>query len=111
MPVVITGTGSKHEIMSILKTASGQTRVPPPMRVATVSIISVLTGVLSINDIFSKLKDIVGYMHQPIHGEPKLGETRHIYLSGEKACRDLGWQPTINLDEGLERTVDYLKMT
>lgn len=64
----------------------------------------------SVVEIFSLLKDITGYSLQPVNGEPKIGETRHIYLDAEKARRDLEWQPAISLDAGLERTVDYFRM-
>lgn len=64
----------------------------------------------SVVEIFSLLKDITGYSRQPVNGEPRIGETRHIYLDAEKARRDLEWKPTISLDVGLERTVEYFRM-
>lgn len=63
----------------------------------------------SINEIFSTLKDVTAYQNPPIHGPAKLGETRHIYLTAEKAKQELGWQPTIGLLDGLERTVEYTR--
>lgn len=61
----------------------------------------------TVNEIFTLLKEITGYPRDPIYGPAKIGETRRIYLSAEKARRELGWIPTINLEEGLKQTVEY----
>lgn len=64
----------------------------------------------SINDIFMALVKITGYAQPAQYGPAKLGETRHIYLNASKAKIDLGWTPTITLEEGLEKTVEYFKI-
>ena len=63
----------------------------------------------SINEIFLALAKATGYPHPIEHGPAKVGETRHIYLDASKAARELGWTPTLSLEEGLEKTVAYLK--
>ncbi|MBI4761691.1 MAG: NAD-dependent epimerase/dehydratase family protein [Chloroflexota bacterium] len=63
----------------------------------------------SVNDIFHTLAKVTGYPLQPNYGPAKVGETRHIYLEAAKAKRDLGWTPTLSLEEGLERTVAYFR--
>jgi UDP-glucose 4-epimerase len=65
----------------------------------------------SVNEIFAGLRDVIGYKLAPLYGPAKVGETRFIYLSAEKAARELGWQPTISLEEGLKRTVDYFRVS
>jgi len=65
----------------------------------------------SINDIFSTLAKITGYGLPVQHGPAKVGETRHIYLDASKVQRELGWAPTITLEEGLEKTVAYFRMS
>jgi UDP-glucose 4-epimerase len=65
----------------------------------------------SVNDIFSALVKITGYALSVQHGPAKVGETRHIYLDASKIKRDLGWTPTISLEEGLEKTVAYFKIS
>lgn len=63
----------------------------------------------SVNELFGALRDITSYEQLPVHGPPKLGETRHIYLSAEKARTELGWRQTMSLRQGLESTVDFLR--
>lgn len=63
----------------------------------------------SVNEIFDTLKMITGYSLPRIHGPAKLGETRHIYLDASKARAELGWEPTVSLEEGLEQTVMYFR--
>jgi len=63
----------------------------------------------SINDIFSTLAKITDYTLPVQYGPAKVGETRHIYLDASKIKKELGWAPTISLEEGLEKTVTYFK--
>jgi len=65
----------------------------------------------SVNQIFAALQKITDYPHSAQHGPAKLGETRHIYLDASKARRELDWTPTLSLEEGLTRTVDYFRAT
>jgi UDP-glucose 4-epimerase len=63
----------------------------------------------SVNEIYHLLKKITGYTLDPIHAPAKLGETRHIYLDATKAKNNLGWTPTIALEQGLIEVVDYFQ--
>jgi UDP-glucose 4-epimerase len=63
----------------------------------------------TVNEIFTTLKTITGYQLPGIHGPAKVGETRQIYLDATRAQKELGWKPTVNLEEGLQRTVDYFR--
>jgi UDP-glucose 4-epimerase len=62
-----------------------------------------------INEIFQVLKDTTGYTHQAVYGPAKTGETQRIYLDASKARQELGWEPTVSLEQGLENTVEYFK--
>jgi UDP-glucose 4-epimerase len=63
----------------------------------------------SINGIFTTLAKITKFPQAALFGPAKVGETRHIYLDAAKAKKELGWSPTLSLEEGLERTVAYFK--
>lgn len=64
----------------------------------------------TINEVYSNLKKITDYNLSAIHGPEKVGETRRIFLDASKARQELGWTPTIGLEEGLRKTVDYFRM-
>jgi UDP-glucose 4-epimerase len=61
----------------------------------------------SVNQIFSALAKVTDYKLPVSHGPAKVGETRHIYLNASKARSDLGWSATVNLEEGMKKTVEY----
>jgi UDP-glucose 4-epimerase len=63
----------------------------------------------SVNEIFALLKKITGYEYDAKYAPAKLGETFRIYLNAERARLELGWTPTIGLEDGLRQTVDYTR--
>ncbi len=70
------------------------------------------TGIgVSVNQIFEHLKDITNFQKGPIYEPPKPGETFRIYLNAQKAKAELNWEPEVNLDDGLRRTVEYFRQT
>jgi UDP-glucose 4-epimerase len=64
---------------------------------------------ISVNEIYCLLRKITGYSLDAIHAPASLGETRNIYLDSIKAKIDLGWTPTISLEQGLVEFVDYYR--
>lgn len=64
----------------------------------------------SVNQIFAALAKATGYELPAGYGPAKVGETRHIYLDASKARKVLGWSATADLDEGMEKTVEYFKV-
>lgn len=66
------------------------------------------TGVeTTVNEVFHKLDRLTEAGARERHGEAKAGEERRSCLDAALAARDLGWQPRVDLDEGLVRTVEY----
>jgi UDP-glucose 4-epimerase len=45
----------------------------------------------------------------PEHAPQRPGEVRHIHLDCTRAREELGWQATVGLADGLERTLDSLR--
>jgi len=62
---------------------------------------------VSVNDIYASLKKHLGIEIEPIYAEERLGEIHRICLNGARAQERLGWQPQVELDEGIRRTVEY----
>jgi UDP-glucose 4-epimerase len=63
----------------------------------------------SVNEVFRVLQSITGYNHEPVHGPPKIGETRRIWLAADKANREWGWRAEIGLRDGLETTAEHFR--
>lgn len=63
----------------------------------------------SVNTLFSELKSITGYQPDACYAPARPGEIYKTYLDAEKARAAFGWQPTVALREGLERTVAYFR--
>jgi UDP-glucose 4-epimerase len=64
---------------------------------------------LSVNELFTKLKDITGSRYDPVYAAERPGELRRIVIDPSKAAAVLGWKPQVSLDEGLKHTVAYFK--
>lgn len=64
----------------------------------------------NINAIFSKLRTLVGSESRAVHTHQKAGEQRRSCLDFSKAKMVLGWYPTHNLDNGLEKTVRWFRL-
>jgi UDP-glucose 4-epimerase len=61
-------------------------------------------------DLLEELAVILGVEVDPQHTAPRAGDVRHSSADLTAAARDLGWQPTVGLAEGLRRTVDWFTL-
>lgn len=74
--------------------------------------VNIGTGVgTSVNQVFTALSDIVGYDVPAVHWPAKGGEVPRNELDARRAAELLGWKPEVELQEGLRRTVDYIRAT
>ncbi len=64
---------------------------------------------VSINEIYATLADLTGFEGEKIHGPAKLGEVFRIHLDAGRAREVLGWEPQIELREGLRGTVEFFR--
>ena len=62
---------------------------------------------ISINDLLSQLAAITGRDANPVYQDPINGDVSHTWANVDKARRLLGWQPTVTLEDGLHRFVDW----
>lgn len=61
----------------------------------------------SLIELFIKLKAAIGIEMEAIYAPQRIGEVDKIALKYEKIQGDLGWSPTVSLEDGLERTIRY----
>ncbi|MGB8981945.1 MAG: GDP-mannose 4,6-dehydratase, partial [Anaerolineales bacterium] len=64
---------------------------------------------VTVREIVERISKIMGFSLAPQICNETSNEIRHQYLSAEKARRELGWRPMFDLDEGLQRTIDWYK--
>ncbi|MBD8498328.1 NAD-dependent epimerase/dehydratase family protein [Paenibacillus arenosi] len=62
----------------------------------------------SVNELYRHLQAHTG-VDDPIYLESRIGDIEHSYLDNTKARNRLGWEPTIDLQTGLARTLTYTR--
>jgi len=87
-------------IDALLKAAS--TRVDGPFNIGTGRETTVI-------ELGQRLAALEGRRFEPEHMPPRPGEIRRIALSADRARDELGWTPSVSLDEGLRVTLDSLR--
>ena len=78
--------------------------------VTTTGTFNVGTGVqTTVTELHRVIAAAVGVSRPPDHAEARTGEVHASALDPTRAGRVLGWKPDIDLTEGIERTVDWLR--
>jgi len=68
------------------------------------------TGVeTDINTIYDKIKKHTASSQERIHNAPRPGEQRRSSISYAKIKKFLGWVPSVELDEGISKTVAFFR--
>jgi UDP-glucose 4-epimerase len=62
-----------------------------------------------VNELFSLIAGLCGESAAPEHGPAKPGEQRRSVLAIDRARSELGWSPSVTLDDGLRRTVHFFR--
>jgi len=63
----------------------------------------------SVNDLFNIIKKETSFEGQPVYTPEKLGELKENYLNYQKANLLLGWAPCVPLEEGIPKTIRWIK--
>lgn len=63
----------------------------------------------SVNELFNLLKKEFSFDQEAIYENKRPGEVQRIYLTNEKAKRELGWVPKVSFEEGIKRTVEFYR--
>ena len=67
------------------------------------------TTEITTNKVFEKITKGFGSSIKEQHGPDRLGEQVTSSLSYKKAKKMLGWEPKVNFDEGIKRTIEWYK--
>jgi nucleoside-diphosphate-sugar epimerase len=73
-------------------------------------VINVATGGrISLNDLFRTLLRLTGSDLAPVYAQTRAGDVRDSQADISRAERLLGYRPTVGLEEGLERTLEWYR--
>jgi len=68
------------------------------------------TGVeTSLNQLLAAFEIVVGHPVAREYAPARAGEVQRIALNAEKARHELGWKPTVSLEDGLARTLAWVR--
>jgi len=62
-----------------------------------------------VNQLFQHLRSFTNSTVPEVHGPAKPGEQRRSVLAWNRAQEVLGWSPTVEIEEGLRRTVEFFR--
>ena len=75
-------------------------------------VINVATGGrISLNQLFRRIRELVGASVEPVYAAPRQGDIRDSRADIGKASRLLGYIPTVTFEQGLEQTVAWYRST
>jgi nucleoside-diphosphate-sugar epimerase len=79
---------------------------------ASGEVINVATGGrISLNRLFAALKELTGSSVEPVYAAERAGDVRDSQAEISKARTLLGYEPTVSLEQGLEKTVAWFRST
>ncbi len=64
---------------------------------------------ITITELVEQINDVLGTDIEPIYDDPRPGDVRHSVADLDLAREELGYDPTVTFQEGLERTVSWFK--
>lgn len=63
----------------------------------------------SLNDIISILKEVSGKDFDVVHKQARSADVPKNFLDISRAEKELGWKPTVNLNDGIQKTWEWFK--
>lgn len=73
-------------------------------------VINVACGItVTVNELFSALRDKTGASVEPRYDEARPGDVKHSFAAVTKAKELLGFECSVPFDEGLDRTIDWFR--
>jgi UDP-glucose 4-epimerase len=64
---------------------------------------------VTVNRLVDELRDLLGVDVEPLHEAPRPGEVAHSVADLSLARRELGYEPSVLLREGLEQTIEHFR--
>tara|TARA_B100000959_G_scaffold101586_1_gene107207 strand:- start:265 stop:1269 length:1005 start_codon:yes stop_codon:yes gene_type:complete len=64
---------------------------------------------ITVNELFSKLANIMKFNLDPIYTDDRPNEVKHAFCSSEKARKLLNYSTSITLDDSLKKIIEFIK--
>ena len=111
-PAVIYGDGGQTRdftfVTNVVDANLLACHAPAEQAVGTVFNIGCGTAA-SIRELWERIADLVGVEVEPLYDAARAGDVRHSVAAIDRARERLGYNPTVNLEEGLRRTIAYYR--
>jgi UDP-glucose 4-epimerase len=108
-PIIYGDGGQTRDFTYIANVVDGVLRACEAPNAAG-HVINVATGRrISLNELLEVMNRIVGTTLEPVYREARSGDVRDSQADIAKAQALLGYEPTIDLEEGLQRTLDWCR--
>jgi nucleoside-diphosphate-sugar epimerase len=65
---------------------------------------------VTLNRLVTELRELMGTDIEPVHATPRAGDIRHSLADLSLARDQLGYEPSVRLREGLQRTIQHIRM-
>jgi len=62
---------------------------------------------ISVGELAERIKGLIGVKSKVVHLNSLKGDAEHTWAGVDKARKELGWEPQVSLERGLERFVDW----
>jgi UDP-N-acetylglucosamine/UDP-N-acetyl-alpha-D-glucosaminouronate 4-epimerase len=109
-PIEIHGDGDQSRDFTYVGNVVDATILAGEAAGASGEIFNVAAGApASVNRVADAIGEIVGKPVERRHIEPRAGDIRDSWADLSKAERILGYRPAIELEDGLRRTIDFLR--
>ena len=109
-PPTIYGDGEQtRDFTYVTNVVDGVLRACDAPNVAGEAINVATGGRISLNELLRVMQQIVGTSLQPVYAETRQGDVQDSQADITKARTRLGYEPTVDLEEGLRRTLDWFR--
>lgn len=62
---------------------------------------------ISIGELAKRIIEVTGAKSKVVHADIRKGDAEHTWAKVDKAREELGWEPKINIEQGLKRFADW----
>lgn len=109
-PFPVDGDGEQSRDFTFVENVVRANLAAADARLDCAALMNVAMGTrVTLNQIIGMLNEITGQKLQAVHGPDRLGDVKHSQANIERAKELLNYAPTVDLREGLRRTLEWHK--